>query len=198
VEDDPPNPRNVYGRTKLAGELAVQQSGASHLIFRTEWVYAREGRNFLLTILRLAAEREELRIVNDQIGAPTWSREIAGGTAAVLSQLLGREGGLESTASANGIYHLTAGGQTSWYDFARAILEEASRQNVSQPWLEAARNHKPIMTRRVVPISTEEYPTPACRPAYSVLSNARVKRVFGVELPDWREQLRTVFIPAIL
>jgi dTDP-4-dehydrorhamnose reductase len=195
VEDDPPNPQNVYGRTKLAGEIAVQQSGANHLIFRTEWVYAREGRNFLLTILRLAAEREELRIVSDQIGAPTWSREIAAGTVAVLSELFSRESGLESTAGVSGLYHLTAGGQTSWYDFARAILEEASRQSTSQRWFEAATGCRPIVTQRVVPISSDEYPTPARRPAYSVLSNARLKREFGVELPNWRAQLRAIFMP---
>jgi dTDP-4-dehydrorhamnose reductase len=195
VEDDSPNPLNVYGSTKLAGEQAIQQSGALHLIFRTEWVYAREGRNFLLTMLRLAAEKEELRVVSDQIGAPTWSREIAAATTSILAQLRARKGGLESISDISGIYHLTAGGETSWCDFARAILEEASRCASSEPWVQASTGGRPLITRRVIPISTEEYPTAARRPAYSVLSNARLKAAFGVQLPSWRAQLKAVFTP---
>jgi len=192
VEDDPPNPQNVYGRTKLAGERAVRQSGAAHLIFRTQWVYAREGRNFLLTILRLAAQREELRIVSDQIGSPTSSAEIAAGTVAILSRLLARQGEWSSQPDDSGIYHLTAGGQTSWCDFARAILDEAAHGGAPS-WILAATGGSPLITKRVVPISTAEYPTPARRPAYSVLSNARVQRQFGVQLPDWRVQLKATF-----
>lgn len=194
VEGDQPNPQNVYGKTKRAGELAVQQSGASHLVFRTAWVYAREGWNFLLTILRLATQKEELRIVHDQIGSPTWSREIAAATTSVLTQLCARTGGPASLSGVSGIYHLTAGGQTSWCDFAKAILEEASRCGPSDPWFGAATGHLPIVTRRVVPIATSEYPTPARRPAYSVLSNAHLRDVFGVESPDWRAQLRGAFM----
>src|ERR1700693_3249357 len=120
-EDDPANPQNVYGRTKLEGERAIQASGATHLIFRTAWVYATQGRNFLLTILRLATQREELKIVRDQIGAPTLRREIARATTKILAQICARERGPISLADVSGIYHMTAGGETSWYDFTNAI-----------------------------------------------------------------------------
>jgi dTDP-4-dehydrorhamnose reductase len=193
LEDDPPNPQNVYGKTKLAGEQAIQQSGASHLIFRTAWVYAREGRNFLLTILRLATQREELRIVNDQFGSPTWSREIAVATASVLTNLIAQSGGLASAAERSGLYHMTAAGEINWSVFAQTILDEASVHGATQPWFEAATGGKPMIAGRVVPISTDEYPTPAKRPPYSVLSNDRLREVFGLSLPDWRAQLRSVF-----
>lgn len=194
VEDDEPNPQNVYGQTKLAGERAVQQSGASHLVFRTAWVFAREGRNFLLTILRLATQREELRIVDDQFGSPTWSREVAVATTTILSQLCARTGGPASLSDVSGIYHLTASGETSWCEFAKAILQEASRCGPIDPWFGAATGQRPIIARRVTPITTREYPTPARRPAYSVLCNARMKEVFGVQLPDWQSQLRGAFM----
>lgn len=195
VEDDLPNPQNVYGRTKLAGEQAVQQSGAAYLIFRTAWVYGRQGKNFLLTILRLATQREELRIVNDQIGAPTSADEIAAGTDDIIKRFCidGRDA--SSVASIAGIYHMTAAGETSWYEFAKAILEEAA-QTPELPWLGEATNHRPLIARRVIPIRTSEYPTPAVRPAYSVLSNSRLARIFGVQLPDWRAQLHSTFLAA--
>jgi dTDP-4-dehydrorhamnose reductase len=193
VEDDPPNPKNVYGRTKLEGERAIQASGAKHLIFRTAWVYATQGRNFLLTILRLATQREEIRIVRDQIGAPTLNSEIARATTSILAQISGTEGGLRSLPDVSGIYHMTAGGETSWYDFTNAILEEAAKTPKSAPWFVAATSSLPLITRRVIPITTGEYPTPARRPAYSVLSNARLNRAFSLQLPDWRKQLHSVF-----
>ncbi len=193
VEDDPPNPKNVYGRTKLEGERAIQASGARHLIFRTAWVYATEGRNFLLTILRLATQREEIRIVRDQIGAPTLNSEIARATTSILARISGTDGGLFSLPDAGGIYHMTAGGETSWYDFTNAILEEAAKTPAAAPWFAAATNSLPLITRRVIPITTDEYPTPARRPAYSVLSNARLNRTFSLQLPDWRKQLHSVF-----
>lgn len=192
-EDDPTNPQNIYGKTKLDGEHAIQQSGASHLIFRTAWVYATQGRNFLLTILRLATQREELRIVRDQIGAPTLSKEIANATTNILSQTCAGASSSFSFPEVSGIYHVTAAGETNWYDFAKAILEEAAVTAATSPWFAAATSNLPLITRRVIPITTNEYPTPARRPAYSVLSNARLARTFSLQLPDWRMQLHSVF-----
>jgi dTDP-4-dehydrorhamnose reductase len=191
AETDQPNPINVYGKTKLAGEEAIRAVGAPHLIFRTAWVYGTKGRNFLLTVLRLATEREELRIVRDQIGAPSWSSEIAKATAEVLLQL--SAGGQNDPSRFAGVYHMTAGGKASWFEFAEAILKEASRMPRGIPWFETATKGRPLVTRRVTPIPTEEYPTPARRPLYSVLSNSRLKQDFGLELPAWSVQLRAVF-----
>jgi dTDP-4-dehydrorhamnose reductase len=189
-ETDPTNPINVYGKTKLAGEQAIRDSGVHHLIFRTAWLYSTRGKNFLLTILRLATEREELRIVNDQIGAPTWSREIASATAEVLEKLFDRTGNASAWAESSGTYHMTAGGETSWFEFAKAILDKAKKQATSPaPWSAAATHGKPLLSREVTPITTVEYPTPARRPAYSVLSNTHIARTFGIELADWRTQL---------
>ena len=193
-ETDTPNPINVYGKTKLGGERAIQASGAHHLIFRTEWVYATQGRNFLLTVLRLATQKQELRIVADQIGSPTTSREIAAATAKVISQLMDKEEGVRSLATIGGIYNMTAEGETSWYEFAKAILEEASATAQSIPWVKAATKGMPFLSERVLPITTAEYPTTARRPAYSVLSMARLHHRFGVRLPPWREQLRSLFV----
>jgi dTDP-4-dehydrorhamnose reductase len=192
-ETDPTNPINVYGKTKLAGEQAIRDSCVHHLIFRTAWLYSTRGKNFLLTILRLATEREELRIVNDQIGAPTWSREIASATAEVLRNFYDRTGNVSAWAELSGTYHMTAGGETSWFEFAKAILEEAKKQATSPPpWFAEATRGKPLLSRVVTPITTAEYPTPARRPAYSVLSNLHTVRTFGIELADWRTQLHRV------
>lgn len=170
TETDTPCPINVYGRTKLAGEQAIQAAGIPHLILRTSWVYGSRGKNFLLTILRLAGEREELKIVDDQIGAPTSCRMIAETTAQVLAQTrrnLGEVGGL---------YHLTAAGQTSWHGFTAAILEARSRlTGAASP--------------RLSPIPTSAYPLPAPRPHYSVMSNERLQRAFGVAIPAWQNGL---------
>jgi dTDP-4-dehydrorhamnose reductase len=193
-EDDQPDPINVYGRTKLAGEDAIRATGVPHLIFRTAWVYGTRGRNFLLTILRLATEREELRIVRDQFGAPTSSREIAMGTLRVLAQLSLE--GRQAVSRSSGVYHMTAAGKTSWFEFAEAILEAASRTPPDLPWFAAATGGNPLIVRRVTPIATEQYPTPARRPASSVLSNHRLKKIFGIELPDWRSQLASAFARA--
>ena len=192
-EDDPPNPISVYGATKLAGEQAIRESGVHHLIFRTAWVYSTRGKNFLLTILRLATQREELRIVRDQIGAPTWSREIAGATVKTLEQICNRADAKAGWSERSGTYHMTAGGETNWYEFTRAILQEAAQAPDSAAWFRAATNGKELLTRRVLPITTAEYPTPARRPAYSVLSNSRLNRTFGMQLPDWRQQLKLAF-----
>ena len=191
TETDPPNPINLYGKTKLAGEEAIRAAGAPHFIFRTASVYGTRGRNFLLTILRLATEREELRVVHDQFGTPTWSREIARGTESVLRQLSGC--GQDEIARLGGIYHMTATGKMSWWEFADKIVEEARRMPRGVPWFEAATKGQPLVARRVDAITTEEYPTPANRPAYSVLSNHRLKQKFGVELPSCSTQLRAVF-----
>ncbi|MBS4095631.1 MAG: dTDP-4-dehydrorhamnose reductase [Sulfuricella sp.] len=167
VEDDPTCPLNVYGRTKLAGEDAVRAVGVPHLILRTSWVYGVRGKNFLLTILRLAKDRDELKIVADQIGAPTWSRLIAETTAQIVAQ---RVKGLQELS---GIYNFTAAGNTSWHGFASAIIESAGLDK--QP--------------RLLPIPTSEYPLPAARPKNSVLSNDKLRREFGVSMPDWRTGL---------
>ena len=193
-EMDPANPISVYGKTKLAGELAIRGSGVPHLIFRTAWVYATRGRNFLLTILRLATEKEELRIVRDQIGAPTWSLEIAAATTKILAQVIERSSATSAFSEVSGTYHLTAAGQTTWYDFARAILEQASHTPQSIPWFAAATGGRPLATRHIIPITTKEFPTAAARPAYSVLSNSRLFQTFGVARPDWRTQLQHCFI----
>jgi len=166
TEADQPAPLNVYGQTKLAGEQAVQASGARHLIFRTSWVYARRGTNFLRTMLRLASERDELRIVDDQHGAPTWARLIAGTTALAVAR------GAAAAGPAAGVYHLSCGNSTTWCGFARAIF---AGRGGSQP--------------RLVAISSDEYPTPARRPRNSRLDCGRLQRDLGLELPDWKAAL---------
>ncbi len=167
VETDATGPMNVYGASKLAGEQAIAAAGVPHLIFRTSWVYGMRGKNFLLTMLRLAKEREELRVVNDQHGAPTWSRTIADTTALVLAQA----GGAEWWAESSGVYHLSSQGQTTWFGFTQAILEQAGS------------------ACRVVPITSAEYPVPAKRPEFSVLSSQRLMDKF-CRLPTWQEALR--------
>jgi dTDP-4-dehydrorhamnose reductase len=166
-EHDGTGPLNVYGASKLAGEQAIAASGAAHLILRTSWVYGMRGKNFLLTMLRLARERDELRIVDDQHGAPTWSRTIADTTALLLAQA----GDPDWWPQHGGTYHLSSQGQTTWFGFTQAILQEAG------------------IDCRLVPISTDQYPLPARRPQYSVLSSARLQQR-AIHLPDWREALR--------
>ncbi len=195
TERDATNPLSAYGRTKLAGENAIRNAGGRHLIFRTEWVYATRGKNFLLTILRLAAEREELRIVSDQIGAPTWSREIARATATIVIDEWKRSSGADFWGSRSGTYHMTAGGQASWFEFASAIVEHIRHSANRPPWVAATIGDRPLVVKRIVPIATTDYPTPARRPAYSVLSNALLTQTFGVQLPDWRIQLETALAP---
>lgn len=175
-EDDAPNPQGVYGRTKLDGEEAIAKAGCDWLVLRTAWVYGARGGNFMRTMRRLAREREELRVVADQHGAPTWSRHIAEATAQILAQL-----GNDRAAwhRACGIYHLTSAGSATWHDFASAIVEHQRR-------------HETIACRRVSAITTADYPTPASRPAWSVLDNAKLAATFGIRLPDWREALAQV------
>ena len=177
VETDAPNPLNAYGRTKLAGDQAIQASGCDYLIFRTSWVYGARGNNFLLTMLRLGKERSELRIVDDQIGSPTSSECIAQATSDVLAQVLAPGGaGMQGRS---GIYNLTSSGETSWFGFTKVILAEA-----------AVRFGSPLPN--LVPILTADYPTPAKRPANSRLSCQRVEKTFGVSLPHWEHALSLV------
>jgi len=192
LETDLTNPLNAYGRTKLAGEEAIRDSGAAHLIFRTSWVYATQGRNFLLTILRLASEREELKIVDDQVGAPTCALALARATTKILAGIVGKTES-DFGPPESGTYHMTAAGQTNWYEFAKAILDEVSNKHSRLPWLTVAINGRSIIARRIRPVSTEEFCSPTVRPAYSVLSNARLMQAFGVALPDWRTQLHECF-----
>jgi dTDP-4-dehydrorhamnose reductase len=177
VEDDAPNPLNVYGRTKLAGERALQATGAPHLILRTSWVYGARGRNFLLNILRLAGERSELKIVNDQIGAPTWSRMLAEVTSQIVAQSfspLCRQ--VTPIQDVSGVYHAVSAGSTSWHGFATKILQSAPGHALPAP-------------PKLVPIPTSDYPLPATRPRNSCLSNEKLMRTFGVAIPSWEESL---------
>lgn len=173
-EDDPTAPLNRYGHSKRDGEVAITEAGAEHLILRTGWVYAARGSNFLRTMLRLGAEREELRVVDDQIGAPTPARWIAATSAAILARWQA------GAPWQSGIVHLTAGGRTSWHGFAEAIF--------------AAAHESGLLARRpqLHAIPTSDYPTPAQRPAWSCLDNARLQEWFGLRLPDWREGLAQV------
>src|SRR6267142_925236 len=189
-ETDAANPINVYGKTKFAGEQAIRGSGVPHLIFLTAWVYATRGRNFLLTILRLATEREELRIVSDQVGAPSCAGDLAAATTKILVGICERENTGFVFSRVSGTYHMSAAGQTTWYDFARSILEKAGAVSHDLIWLAEATQGRQLTAQRVVPISTEEFRSPARRPANSVLSNSRLLETFGVALPDWRTQLQ--------
>ena len=169
AEDDAPNPINAYGKSKLAGEKAIAAAGCDHLILRTSWIYSLRGTNFLTTILRLAREKKELAVVDDQIGAPTWARAIAQATAQVLGQ--------RRRAGAS-IYHLTAAGQVSRYGLTRQIIENGQHLAPGRAaWPE------------VRPITSAQYPLPAARPRYCVLATDRIRRDFGVSMPSWEAQL---------
>jgi len=170
VEADAPNPINVYGKSKLEGERGIQASGCRHLILRTSWVYGARGANFLLTMLRLAQEHEELRVVDDQIGAPTWCRDIAAATAKLAGELAaGRIGGL---------YHVTASGKTSWCGFAREILQLCG------------------VTTRLLAIPSAQYAAAAKRPANSTLSCESLLSRSGISLPEWAASLRRCLLDA--
>lgn len=172
-EDDAKGPLNVYGATKLAGEEAIAASGCRHLIFRTSWVYGARGANFLITMRRLMRERPELKIVDDQIGAPTWCRGLADATAQVLAQVASPARGADKPEPW-GVYHMSNGGETSWHGFAQAILD---LEGLETP-------------PRLLPIPSSDYPTPARRPLNSRLDNGKLARVFGVRLPEWRDALK--------
>ena len=167
-EDDTPNPLSIYGQSKLAGEAAVRLSGAPYYIFRTSWVFAARGQNFVNTILRLARERTELKIVDDQVGAPTWARTIAETTLQALKARPLDRGGL---------YHLTATGTVTWFGFAQAILARAKAA------------HPELRVPQLIPITTADYPLPARRPANSLLDNNLLSTTFGLTCPDWAASL---------
>jgi dTDP-4-dehydrorhamnose reductase len=174
-EDDVPNPQCVYGRTKLAGEQAVRAAGGKHLILRTSWVYGVHGGNFVKTVLRLARERDELRIVADQSGAPTWARDLAQATLSAIAVWRKKE--WENSLS--GLYHLTASGRTDWHRYAEEIVRLARKYD-------ATLAAKPL---DIHAIATREYPTPARRPANSALANDKIKSAFGIALPEWQDSL---------
>jgi dTDP-4-dehydrorhamnose reductase len=176
LETDVTNPLSVYGASKLAGEQAIIQVDCAHLILRTTWVYGNRGKNFLLTILRLAAAKTELKIVADQIGSPTWSRSIAEATSQIIAQCR------HERSSVKGLYHLSAGGTTSWHGFASQIVDRYRSLNPE--------SHLSI--EQILPIPTTDYPTPAQRPANSVLDNSKLLADFGVQLPDWNLTLEQV------
>ena len=215
TENDAPNPLSVYGQSKLAGEEGIQQKSSfeaspsplRHIILRTAWVYGTHGKsNFVKTMLRLGGERNEIRVVADQVGTPTWTGDLARAIhtlakrciseaapqelAEPLSAAQSESGGANTTVGQQlasepaqpsplpGIYHFTNSGVASWYDFAVAIFEEAKELGF------------PLKVQRVVPITTSQYPTPAQRPAYSVLSNEKISAVLGTHPPHWRQGLR--------
>ena len=170
LETDSTNPLGTYGKSKLAGEEAIRQAGSRHIIIRTAWVYGNGGKgNFVKTMLRLGKEREEIRVVADQIGSPTWTGDLAAATTQIIPGI-----GLEDF----GTYHYTNSGVCSWYDFAIAIFEEAEKLGF------------PLKIKRVIPITTAEYPTPAKRPAFSVLSTVKISALLGTHPPHWRQGLR--------
>jgi len=168
VESDAVNPVNVYGQSKLAGEQAIAAAGIPHLILRTSWVYGMRGKNFLQTMLRLGAERDELRVVADQLGAPTWSRTIADTTAVLLAQARGAD--QDWWDRNGGVYHLSSQGQTTWHGFTEAIVTKAG------------------LACRVTPIGSSEYPTPARRPSNSVMSSDKLIQRFCA-IPEWEQAL---------
>ncbi|HWR36294.1 MAG TPA: dTDP-4-dehydrorhamnose reductase [Clostridia bacterium] len=179
TEEDATGPLSVYGSTKLAGEQGIRNSQARHVIFRASWIYSEHSKNFFRTVLRLSREREQLRIVSDQVGSPTWARHIAEATAAILAR--------ESLSAyppfelSSGVYHMTAAGLTSWHGFATEIVS-LCRQRLGDQRCEFA-------VKDIVPIASADFPLPARRPKYSVLANNKLADVFGVQLPCWREQL---------
>jgi len=174
VESDPTNPLGAYGRTKLAGDEAVRAAGGAHLIFRLCWVYGARGQNFMLTMMRLAREREKLRVVSDQMGCPTWSRMIAEATAPALRQTVAAG----DPGAFTGTYHMACSGVTSWHGFAQAIVNLMPGEGKK--------------CRSVDAILTADYPTAAKRPAYTALSCEKLKRTFGLQLPHWEESLKQV------
>jgi dTDP-4-dehydrorhamnose reductase len=180
VEDDPTGPLNAYGRTKLEGERRIAASGCAHVTLRTSWVYGPRGANFLFTMLRLAATRDELRVVDDQHGSPTSSLQLARGVMELFTQGDSARpisaADIQRVAARRGLYHATAAGSTTWFGFARAIFDAHVPGSGARP-------------PRLVAITAREYPTPARRPANSVLSSERLERKFGVRLGDWRSGL---------
>ncbi len=192
-ETDPTAPLNVYGRTKLEGERLIAASGCAYVILRTTWVYDTRGKNFLRTVLRLARERQELRMVGDQHGAPTWARAIAEATSQIAAKCA-----QERNATGwgfGGIFHLSAAGQTTWAGFAQQILEEYDSL-ASWP-ADTGEFGSPLLPKRVVTITSDQFKAAARRPHNSMLSNAKLLSTFGLQLPDWQAQLRLALQDAI-
>jgi dTDP-4-dehydrorhamnose reductase len=183
TEDDLPNPLNIYGKSKLAGEKAISASGCPHLILRTSWVYGMRGNNFLLTILRLANERDELFIVNDQYGAPTWSRTISDMTSRIVLQMSTSKEKAKWWDEHSGMYNLASKGSTTWYGFAQEIVSHARYLGLP--------SNKDL---RVSAIPSEDYPTPAIRPANSILNGERLSRAFNIICPYWTDSLSECFL----
>ncbi len=182
TENDQPNLQNIYGKTKLAGEEAIASVGVDHLIFRTSWVYGLHGKNFLLTMQRLAKEREEIRVVDDQIGAPTYSRMIVEITAQIISQALPNASDFFATQGR--LYHLSASGKTSWYGFAKAIFAK----EIFEPDLQSSQRK----LQRLIAITSQEYPTAASRPGYYLLDNQKLSHNFKLVMPDSERILELV------
>lgn len=179
LEDDAPCPLSVYGRSKLEGDRAIAAAIQNHTIFRVSWVYASVGRNFAKTILKLAAERDELRIVADQFGAPTSADFIADATTEIVSKHLADANG-EKAKSFQGIFNLASAGHVSWFDYAIELVREAKRQG----------RQIRILEDKIIPISSAEYPTPAARPKNSLLDTGKIHRTFGLNVSDWRAPLK--------
>ena len=177
VETDEPNPINAYGRTKLAGEKAIQSSGCDYIIFRTSWVYASRGHNFLLTVLKLAAARDELSIVADQVGSPTTARLIADTTASCIRQIADEK---KAGNFSSDLYHLVSSNNTSWHGFAKEIVSFANEKLDLQ-----------LKIQNIKPIPTDNYPTPAKRPLSSRLSTEKLQNIFKITMPDWRNELES-------
>jgi len=180
IESDSPNPLSVYGQSKLAGEEGIQNASSRYIILRTAWVYGVYGKsNFVKTMLKLGAERDEIRVVADQVGSPTWTYDLSWAISTLGEKLTSDPTQISTLA---GIYHFTNSGVASWYDFAVAIFEEAKQVGF------------PLKVQRVVPITTKDYPTPAQRPAYSVLSTAKISAVLGTHPPHWWRGLRQMLM----
>ena len=176
-EEDPPNPLNVYGQTKLEGEKAVAKAGIPSLIIRTGWVYSLHGKNFLRTIKKLAEEKDIIQVIDDQIGAPTWARSVALKTHQILKQCLQQNWLKKNSPYLSGIFHLTCQGKTSWHGFAKEILSLSGMESTT-----------------LIPIPTSDYPTPAIRPLFSLLCNDKIKNTFNIQLPHWQEALKNCLI----
>jgi dTDP-4-dehydrorhamnose reductase len=184
VETDPPNPQSIYAKTKLEGEEAIRESGCRHLIFRTSWVYAARGSNFAKTMLRLATERDELKVVGDQIGAPTSAELIADITALCLYRVFHDASFGERVVDT---YHLSASGETSWHEYAKFIISEAQHTGMT---LRTKSDH-------IHPIATSEYPLPAKRPANSRLDTKKLSNIFGINLPKWETSVKRLVLELV-
>jgi dTDP-4-dehydrorhamnose reductase len=173
-EEDPTCPLSIYGKYKLVGESAVIQADIAHIIIRTGWVYSLRSSNFLLTMQKLAQTRKQIKVVNDQTGGPTWAKAIAEGTARILERSLKGSATTPQVFARSGIFHMTCSGETSWFGFANKVLELSGLSKNTE----------------LIPIPTLDYPTPAVRPQYSMLSNRKLKQTFHYEMPRWQDALR--------